>query len=279
MIELGNVHTESVVESTIHLFINGIVLTRYVDLFEKINNTYIINLPSVDHYTVRIQLADFIENLTTTLNSVPLQFLLCTCNAINPATTCRLASVITSIKFDLALPGDTITVCLNTLYTAMIVARTKCLTNVDISITQFIISSPSEMLKTNVLFILASPLFAINLTWTPTFDQFNKTLKFCAVAVDNNNYSSNQYYFNLFVDPTKISSTTSSTTSIISTNTTSITTTNESTTTITTIVTKCNYISLITEQSWSWITAVTFAQSSLIILIICVDDILTFYDS
>ncbi|CAF0767721.1 unnamed protein product [Rotaria sordida] len=103
MIELGNVHTESVVESTIHLFINGIVLTRYVDLFEK--------------------------------------------------------------------------------------------------------------------------------------------------TVDNNNYSSNQYYFNLFVDPTKTSSTTSSTTSIISTNTTSITTTNESTTTITTIVTKCNYISLITEQS------------------------------
>ncbi|CAF0763884.1 unnamed protein product [Rotaria sordida] len=196
MIELGNVHTESVVESTIHLFINGIVLTRYVDLFEKINNTYIINLPSVDHYAVRIQLADFIENLTTTLNSVPLQFL-CTCNAINPATTCRLASVITGIKLDLALPGDTITVCLNTLYTAM----------------------------------------------------FNKTLKFCAVAVDNNNYSSNQYYFNLFVDPTKISSTTSSTTSIISTNTTSITTTNESTTTITAIVTECNYISLITEQS------------------------------
>ncbi|CAF4287881.1 unnamed protein product, partial [Rotaria sordida] len=213
------------------------------------------------------------ENLTTTLSSVPLQFLLCTCNAINPATTCRLTSVITSIKLDLALPGDTITVCHNTLYTAMVAARTKYLTNVDISITQFIISSPSEMLKTNVLFILASLLFAINLTWTPTFDQFNKTLKFCAVAVDNNNYSSNQYYFNLFVDPTKISSTTS----IISTNTTSIKTTNESTTTITTIVTECNYISLITEQSWFLITTVAFARSSIIILIICVDDILTFY--
>ena len=202
--------------------------------------TLIVTLTSVGYYAVAIQLEDFMENSTIPLSSVPLQFLILTYDASNPSSTCTLIPVITSIPPDYPLYGDTIAVQVTVPYTAMVIAQTGCANDTDTSIINFITTSPPGMLKTNLPFALASPSYAINLTWTPTIDQFGQTFTFCAVAIDSNYYSSSQYCFNLYVGPkttTTTSTTSTSSTSTTSTSTTSTTTTTETTTTTTTTTT------------------------------------------
>jgi hypothetical protein len=206
------------------------------------NNTCIlmVTLPAIGYYAVAIQLEDFIENTTTALSSVPLQFLILTYDASNPTSTCTLAPIITSIPPDYPLPGDTIAVQVTVLYTAMVVAQTGCANDTDTSIVNFITTSPPGMVKTNLPFALASPSFGINLTWTPTIDQLGQTFTFCAVAIDSNYYSSSQYCFYLYVGPkttTTTTTTTSSTSTSSSTTSTSTTTTSVTTTTTTTTTT------------------------------------------
>jgi hypothetical protein len=205
--------------------------------------TLIVSLPAIGYYAVAIQLEDFIENTTTPLSSVPLQFLLLAYDASNPTSICTLIPIITSIPPDLPAPGGTVAIQVDVLYTAMVIAQTGCENDTDTSIANFLTTSPPGMLKTNLPFALASPSYAINLTWTPTINQLGQTFTFCAIAVDSNYYSSNQYCFNLFVGPktttTTTTSTTSSTTSTSSTTTSSTTTSTTSTTStsVTTITT------------------------------------------
>lgn len=208
--------------------------------------TLIVQLPSIGYYAVAIQVEDFLENTTTALSSIPVQFLILTYDTSNPTSSCTLIPIITSIPPDLPSPGDTVTVQVTVPYTAMVIAQVGCQNDTDTSITNFITISPPGMLKTNLPFALASPYFAVNLTWTPTSDQLGRTFTFCVTAVDSNYYSSKQYCFNFLVGPktttttttsttSTSTSTTSSTTSTSSTSTTSTTTTSATTTTTTTI--------------------------------------------
>ncbi|CAF4271077.1 unnamed protein product [Rotaria sp. Silwood2] len=199
--------------------------------------TLIVTLPSIGYYAVAIQLEDFIASTTTSLSSVPLQFLLLAYDATNPTSTCTNIPVITSIPPDLPLPGDTITVQVTVLYTAMVIAQSGCQNDTDTSITNFMTSSPPGMLKSNLPFALTSTSYAISLTWTPTMAQLGKTYMFCAEAVDSNYYSSNQYCFNFFVGPKTTTTTTTTTTTSTETSTTTTTTTTTTTSTETTTTT------------------------------------------
>ena len=192
----------------------------------SVNNTCTLNvtLSSAGYYAVAIQLEDFIENSTTPLSSVPLQFLLLGYDPSSKSSNCTLIPVISSIPPDLPLPGDTITVQETVLYTAMVIAQIGCENDTNLNISNFITSSPPGMLKTDIPFAITSASYAINLTWTPTTDQMGKTFTFCAVAIDSNSYSSNQYCFNLYVGPKTTTTTTTTTTSTTSVTTTSVTT-------------------------------------------------------
>lgn len=192
--------------------------------------TLIVSLPTIGYYVVAIQLEDFMDNSTTPLSSVPLQFLLLAYDASNPTSTCTLPPVIKSIPPDLPSPGATITVQVTVIYTAMVIAQTGCDNDTDTSITNFITSSPPGMLKTSSPFTLVSPSYAINLTWTPTIDQLGQTFTFCATAINSNYYSSDQYCFNFLVGPIATTTTTTSTTTTTTTSTTSTSTTTTSST-------------------------------------------------
>jgi hypothetical protein len=206
--------------------------------------TLIVQLTSIGYYAVTIQIEDFLENTTTALSSIPVQFLLLAYDASNPTSSCTLIPIITSIPPDLPLPGDTITVQVTVLYIAMVIAETGCANDTDTSITNFLTTSPPGMLKTNLPFPLVAPSYAINLTWTPTIAQLGQTFTFCATAIDSNYHLSNQYCFNFLVGPkttttsttsttSSTTSTTSSTSSTSSTSATSTTSTSSSSTTST----------------------------------------------
>ena len=196
--------------------------------------TLIVQLVSIGYYAVTIQIEDFLENSTTPLSSIPAQFLLLSYDASNPTSTCTLKPVIKSIPPDLPLPGDTVAIQVTVLYTAMVIAQTGCENDTETAIVNFITSSPPGMLKTNAPFALASPSYAINLTWTPTIDQLGQTFIFCATAIDSNYYSSEQYCFNLYVGPKTTTTTTTSTTSTTTTTTSTSTSTTSTSTTSTT---------------------------------------------
>ncbi|CAF0952640.1 unnamed protein product [Rotaria sordida] len=221
--------------------------------------TLMVTLPSIGYYAVAIQLEDFIENITTPLSSVPLQFLLLAYDASNPTSTCTSIPVITSIPPDLPLPGDTVTVQVTVLYTAMVIAQSGCQNDTDTSITNFITSSPPGMLKSNLPYTVTSTSYAISLTWTPAMSQLGQTYTFCAVAIDSNYYSSNQYCFNLFVGPkTTTTTTTSTTTSTTSSSTsTTSTTTTTSTSTSSTSTTSTTTTSITTTTSTSTTSIIT----------------------
>ncbi|CAF2169855.1 unnamed protein product [Rotaria magnacalcarata] len=213
--------------------------------------TLIVSLPTVGYYAVAIQLEDFMENSTTPLSSVPLQFLLLVYDASNPVSTCTVPPIITSIPPDFPAEGATITVQVNFPYEAMVIAQTGCPSDPDLSISNFITSSPPGMLKSNLPFVLVAPSYAINLTWTPTINQLNQTYQFCAVAIDIDYHLSSQYCFFIFVGPqttttTTTSTTTTTTTSTTTTTTTSTTTTTTSTTTSTTSTTSTSSTSTTT---------------------------------
>ncbi len=197
--------------------------------------TLIVQLSSIGYYAVAVQLEDFLGNSTTSLSSTPVQFLLFAYDTSNPTSSCTIPPIITSIPPDFPSPGSTITVQVTVLYTAMVIACTGCANDTDTSITNFITTSPPGMLKSDLPIALASPFYAINLTWTPTADQFGRTFIFCATAIDSNYYSSNQYCFNLYVGPktttTSTTSTTSTSTSTTSTSTSTSSTSSTSTTT------------------------------------------------
>ncbi|CAF1337309.1 unnamed protein product [Adineta steineri] len=202
--------------------------------------TLIVTLPHTGYYAVAIQIEDYDQNTSTILSSVPLQFLILTYDNSNPISSCTSIPVITSIPPDLPAPGDTITIQVGVLYTAMVIAKTGCLNDTDTSITNFITSSPPGMLKSYPPFYLSSSSsYAINLTWTPTTDQLGQTFVFCAVAIDINYLSSDQYCFNILVGPKTTTTTTTTTTSTTSstTATTSTTSTTSTTTTTTTSAT------------------------------------------
>ncbi|CAF4152000.1 unnamed protein product [Adineta steineri] len=202
--------------------------------------TLIVTLPNIGYYAVAIQIEDSIQNTSTILSSVPLQFLILTYDNSNPVSSCTSIPIITSIPPDLPAPGDTITIQVGVLYTAMVIAKTGCLNDTDTSITNFITSSPPGMLKSYPPFYLSSSSsYAINLTWTPTTDQLGQTFVFCAVAIDINYLSSDQYCFNILVGPKTTTTTTTTTTSTTSstTATTSTTSTTSTTTTTTTSAT------------------------------------------
>ncbi len=203
-------------------------------ILENNTCTLIVALPSIGYYAVAIQIEDFMENTTTALSSIPVQFLLLAYDTSNPTSTCTLIPIITSIPSDFPAPGGTVTVQITVLYTAMVIAQTDCENDTDTTITNFITSSPPGMLKTNLPFALAPPTYGINLTWAPTMAQLGETFTFCATAIDSNYYSSNQYCFNLFVGPKQTTTTTSSTSTTSST-TTSATTITSTTTTTTSI--------------------------------------------
>jgi hypothetical protein len=201
--------------------------------------TLIVQLTSIGYYAVAIQIEDFLENFTTPLSSIPVQFLLFAYDASNPTSSCTIPPIITSIPPDFPSPGSTITIQVTVLYTAMIIACTGCANDTATSIANFITTSPPGMLKTNLPFPLASPFYAINLTWTPTTDQLGQTFPFCATAIDSNYYSSSQYCFNIYVGPKSTTTSTTSTTSttITTTSTTTSITSTSSTSTTTTSVT------------------------------------------
>lgn len=197
--------------------------------------TLIVKLNSLGYYAVAIQIEDFLENSTTPLSSVPVQFLLFGYDALNPTSTCTSIPVITSVPPDFPSPGDTVSIQVTVLYTAMVIARTGCANDTDTTIINFVTISPPGMLKSNVPIALNHPFYGVNLTWTPTMDQFGQTFIFCATAVDSNYYSSNQYCFNLYVGPkTTTTSTTSTTSTSTSTSTTTTSTSSTSTTSTTT---------------------------------------------
>lgn len=187
------------------------------------NNTCVLNvsLPDIGYYAVAIQLEDFLPGTSTRLSSVPVQFLLLAYDTSNPSSACTQSPVINGILPNLPSPGDTVGIQVTVLYTAMVIAQTSCVNDTDTMIVNFITSSPPGMLKSSLPFALTSPQFAINLTWTPTIDQLGKTYTFCAVAVDSNYYSSDQFCFYLYVGPKTTTTTTTSTTTTSSTSTTS----------------------------------------------------------
>ncbi len=212
--------------------------------------TLVVKLTSIGYYAVTIQLEDYLENSTQPLSSVPVQFLLLSYDASNPTSTCQLVPVITSIPPDLPAPGDTVTVQVTVLYTAMVIAQTGCANDTDTSIVNFITISPPGMVKSNQPFALAAPSYGISLTWTPTSDQFGKTFTFCATAIDSNYYLSSQYCFDFFVGP-KTTTTTSTSTTSTSTSTTSTTTSTTSTSTTSTTTTSVTSTTTTTTTSSS----------------------------
>ena len=227
--------------------------------------TLIVNLTNIGYYAVAIQLEDFLPGSTTLLSSVPLQFLLLTYDTSNPTSSCALAPVIVSIPPDLPSAGDTVTVQVTVLYTAMVIAQTGCSNDTDTSISNFITSSPPGMLKTNLPFALAPPAYAINLTWTPSIDQLGKTFKFCTIAVDSNYYSSSQFCFYLFVGPKTTTTTTTSTTTTTTTSSTSTTsrTTSTSSTSRTTSTSTTSATTTSTTSKTTSTTTTTAAISKL----------------
>jgi hypothetical protein len=216
--------------------------------------TLIVTLPNVGYYAVTIQLEDFLDNSTVVLSSVPLQFLLLTYDASNPTSTCTVAPIITSIPPDYPSPGGTVVVQVTVLYTAVVISQTGCVNDTDTSIINYITTSPPGMAKTNSPYAIASPQYAINLTWTPTLSQLGQTFTFCAIAIDSNYYSSSQYCFNLLVGPKTTTTTTTSTTSTSTTSTssTSSTSTTSVTTTSTTSVTTTSTTTTEAISKYSW---------------------------
>ncbi|CAF1095079.1 unnamed protein product [Adineta ricciae] len=196
--------------------------------------TLIVKLPSIGYYAVAVQIEDFLANTSTLLSSVPLQFLILSYDASNPTSSCTQKPIITSIPPDFPIPDDTITIQVGVLYQAMVIAKTGCENDTDGTISNFITTSPPGMLKTNLPFYLGSAGFAINLTWTPSNDQLGQTYTFCAVAVDSNFYSSDQYCFNIHVGPKTTTTTTTTSTSTSTTSSTSSTSTSSTSTTSTT---------------------------------------------
>ena len=196
--------------------------------------TLIVQLTSIGYYAVAIQIEDFVENSTTPLSSIPVQFLLLSYDASNPTTNCQTKPIITSIPPDYPLVDGTVTVQVTVNYTAMVIAQTGCAGDTETTIINFITSSPPGMVKTAAPFPVSSPQYAINLTWAPTMDQLGKTYRFCATAIDSNYYYSDQYCFDLIVGPKTTTTTTTSTTSTTSTSTTSTTSSTSTTSTSTT---------------------------------------------
>jgi hypothetical protein len=234
--------------------------------------TLIVTLPSIGYYAVAIQIEDFIENTTTVLSSIPVQFLILTYDASNPSSACTQPPVITSIPPDFPSPGSTVVIQVTVLYTAMVIAQTGCVNDTDTSITNFITSSPPGMLKTNLPFALASPSFAINLTWTPTTDELGNTYTFCATAIDSNYHSSQQYCFNFFVGPKITTTSTTSTTSssTTSTSTTSTTSSTSTTSTTSTTISTTSSTSTTTTSATTTTSTTTTTTSNLCYLILLI---------
>ncbi|CAF1196437.1 unnamed protein product [Adineta steineri] len=165
-----------------------------------------VTLPLSGYYAVALQLEDFLENATEPLSSVPLQFVLYAYEesniTTNSSTNCTIAPNITSIDPDNPSPGSTVYAAVNVPYTATINAQSGCGIQPNTSIINFLTISPPGMIKTDVPFLESDgSTYGINLLWVPTSDQLGMNYTFCAIAIDINLYTSEQYCFDFMVGP------------------------------------------------------------------------------
>ncbi|UJR12973.1 hypothetical protein I4U23_017148 [Adineta vaga] len=167
------------------LGVPGAVLISY-------NCTIVFTLTIASKYAaVALQLEDYYDSASLTpMSSIPIQFLF---YGYSLSANCTTPPDIVGYRPNRAcigtLPGI--------LVTGYIIARTYC---PGTSIDQFLTISPIGMTKSNVT-ALNSTTYQITLAWTPNYSQSGPQV-FCAIAVDNNYISSNQWCFTYLVNAT-----------------------------------------------------------------------------
>ncbi|CAF1002973.1 unnamed protein product [Didymodactylos carnosus] len=155
-------------------------------LFSPNNNcTLLFQEATIGYYAVALQIEDFYTSSSVVpLSSVPLQFLI---YIYAPSNSCILIpTILNTITIIYVEP--------NVPYTGQILAQANC-NNTNIS--DFLTTSPIGMLRSSVV-QQQSSIYSIDLSWTPTDDQFGPQV-FCCAAIDSYLAQSQQFCITFIV--------------------------------------------------------------------------------
>ena len=148
--------------------------------------TYWANM-GTGYRAAAIVIEDFSPNYTEPLSSVGLQFLVLVVNSTNPCSQ-QPAFIPPTLP-----QGSCVAVPPMTTFKTQLRANSSSF----VPITEIITASPQGTLKGDVQQVAGTSVYYVNITWTPTADQYHQTHLLCYTALNSNGLASEQICISL----------------------------------------------------------------------------------